>query len=292
MRNSMVSLNRFLLTLVAAFAVGSAAQAQVAAPIAPAQTTGAQVAPLQAPATPAAAPAAASDAGYIMGPDDVIEVDVLGQPEFKTRARVRADGTIALPFIGATQVRGETPISFATKVGATLRAGGYYANPIVNVEIASYASRYVVVLGEVGTPGLQPVDRAYRVSEIIARAGGMKPSSADHVIVRRENGEELKLPFQKLATGSDADDPVIGPGDKIFVPQVETFYIYGQVNAPGVYGIQEEMSLRKALARGGGLTQSGSDGRVKIFRDGKPLKAQLEMVIMPGDVIVVGERLF
>lgn len=246
-----------------------------------------------AQAAPESAPAAQSpDGSYIIGPGDIIEVSVLGQSDFNTRGRVRTDGTIALPYLGPTTVSGETPITLSSKLAEKLRAGGYYMKPVVNVEIAGYASRYVIVLGAVASPGLQSVDRAYRVSEVIARSGGMRETAADHVVLRRESGEEIKLPFVKLATGGDADDPYVNPGDKLFVPSAETFYIYGQINAPGVYGVANEMTLRKAIARGGGLSAAGSDKRVKLFRQGKELKASLDTPIMPDDVIVVGEKLF
>lgn len=246
-----------------------------------------------AQAAPESAPAAQSaDGSYIIGPGDIIEVSVLGQSDFNTRGRVRTDGTIALPYLGPTTVSGETPITLSSKLAEKLRAGGYYMKPVVNVEIAGYASRYVIVLGAVASPGLQSVDRAYRVSEVIARSGGMRETAADHVVLRRESGEEIKLPFVKLATGGDADDPYVNPGDKLFVPSAETFYIYGQINAPGVYGVANEMTLRKAIARGGGLSAAGSDKRVKLFRQGKELKATLDTPIMPDDVIVVGEKLF
>lgn len=246
-----------------------------------------------AQAAPESAPAAQSpDGSYIIGPGDIIEVSVLGQSDFNTRGRVRTDGTIALPYLGPTTVSGETPITLSSKLAEKLRAGGYYMKPVVNVEIAGYASRYVIVLGAVASPGLQSVDRAYRVSEVIARSGGMRETAADHVVLRRENGDEIKLPFVKLATGGDADDPYVNPGDKLFVPSAETFYIYGQINAPGVYGVANEMTLRKAIARGGGLSAAGSDKRVKLFRQGKELKATLDTPIMPDDVIVVGEKLF
>ncbi len=245
-----------------------------------------------ATAPAAMAQGAVTDTGYVLGPGDVIEVSVLGQPEFTTRGRVRADGTIVLPFIGSTTVAGDTSVSFAKRVGAALKAGGFYANPIPNVEIASYASRYVIVLGAVGTPGLQPVDRAYRVSEIIARAGGIRADGADFVSVRRTTGEELKLPFEKLATGADADDPFVAPGDKVYVPAAETYFIYGQINAPGVYPVKDNMTLRKAMARGGGLTALGTEKRLSVFRDGKKQVMALDEPIKPGDVIVVGERVF
>jgi len=253
------------------------------------------VAQSPAPATAAAAPKTASslDTGYKIGPDDVIEVDLLGQADFKTRARVKADGTMSFPFIGTINVQGETPVTLKRVIEGRLRAGGYYAQPIVNVEIASFASRYVIVMGEVGQGGLQPVDRAYRVSEIIARAGGIRETGADYVIITRAGKSDLKLSFDKLARGSEADDPFVEPGDKVFVPKAETYYIYGQVAAPGVYPIKEEMSLRKVIARSGGLTASGSEKRIKLFHDGQQLKkVDLERIIQGGDVVVVGERFF
>jgi polysaccharide export outer membrane protein len=231
-------------------------------------------------------------AGYILGPDDVIEVDVLGQPEFKTRAKIRTDGKIALPYIGDVTAQGLTVIQFNNMVAEKLRAGGYYAKPFLSTDIASFASRYVIVLGDIAQPGLQPVDREYRVSEVIARAGGMRETGADYVVVRRATGEELKLPFEKLASGGSEDDPYVQPGDKVFVPPAELFYIYGQVNAPGAYPLKGEMTLRRALARGGGLTANGSAKRIKIYHDGNEQKVNMDHVIQGGDVLVVGERVF
>lgn len=243
-------------------------------------------------AVPAFAQGAVTDTGYVLGPGDVVEVSVLGQAEFTTRGRVRADGTIVLPFVGSTQVSGDTSVSFAKKVGASLKAGGFYSTPIVNVEIASYASRYVIVLGAIAQPGLQPVDREYRVSEIIARAGGIRADGAEYVIVRRATGEELRLPFEKLATGANSDDPFVAPGDKVYVPAAETYFVYGQINAPGVYPVRDQMTIRKAIARGGGLTALGSEKKMTVFREGKKQRLGMEEIIKPGDVIVVGERTF
>jgi polysaccharide biosynthesis/export protein len=246
-----------------------------------------------APEAPKAEAAKADpNAGYILGPDDVIEVSVLGQPEFTTRARIRTDGSVVLPYVGSTAVAGETPITLAKRVSGVLKAGGYYSNPIVSVEIAGFASRYVTVLGAVAQPGLQPVDRPYRVSEIIARSGGIRADGAEFVVVRRDKGEEMKLPFEKLATGGNDDDPFVQPGDKIYVPEAETYYIYGQINAPGVYPIRNQLTLRKAIARGGGLGAAGSEKKISVYRDGKKTVLALDEAIKPGDVVVVGQRSF
>lgn len=268
-------------------ALTGAAVAQTTAPIAPpkpAAVAAAQEAPK--------ADANNANAGYVLGPDDVVEVSVLGQPEFTTRSRIRADGTIVLPYVGSTAVAGDTPVSLAKRIAGVLKAGGYYSNPIVSIEIAGFASRYVIVLGAVAQPGLQPVDRPYRVSEIVARAGGIRGDGADFVIVRREKGGELKLPFEKLATGDATDDPFVLPGDKVYVPPAETYYIYGQINSPGVYPLRDKLTLRKAIARSGGLGAAGSEKKISVYRDGKKTSLALDEPILPDDVVVVGQRSF
>lgn len=296
-------LRKFLL-LAAATSIAAPASAQI--PTRRLPTPAPAPVQQQAPAAPAQAQglpqpqstdamqgaAAVAPAGYRIGADDVVEVDVLGQSDFKTRARVRSDGTITLPYLGAVPVTGETSISLADKLAAQLRAGGYYAKPIVSVEIIGFVSNYIVVLGEVGAAGLQPIDRGYRVSEILARAGGLKPGAAEEIVLTHADGTAEHLDYEKLAAGGPKDDPVVRAGDKLFVPQAEKFYIYGQVNAPGVYPIRADMTLRRALAQGAGLTPSGSTSRVKVFRDGVEHKMKLDELLKPGDVVVVGERVF
>lgn len=275
-------------------AIGAAAPAQPPASLPPAAQ--AQIQAQTPSARPAAPPTqAAKDVveGYVLGADDVVEVTVLGQPEFTTRARVKANGTIQLPFIGEQRLAGETALSLAPKIAERLRSGGYYAKPVVNIEISSFASRYVTLLGAIAQPGLQPVDREYRLSEIIARAGGLRESGADFVTLTRADGDQKNYEFDKLASGGPDDDPMVRPGDKIFVPEADLFYIYGQVNAPGVYPLKGgPMTVRKAVARGGGFNASGSASRIKLFRNGEETKVKLDATLQAGDVLVVGERLF
>jgi polysaccharide export outer membrane protein len=273
-----------------------AASAQQPAPLGTPPVAGAaqsQAAP-PAPRPPAGQTQAEKDlaAGYVLGPDDVIEVTVLGQPEFTTRARVKANGTIQLPFIGEQKVEGETALTLAAKLSETLRAGGYYAKPVVNVEISSFASRYVTLLGAVGQTGLQPVDREYHLSEVIARAGGIRPDGADYVTLTRANGEQRDYDFEKLAAGGPEDDPLVHPGDKIYVPEADLYYIYGAISQPGQFPIKGEMTVRNVIARSGGVTPSGSVKRIKLFRNGQEQKVDLDMKVQAGDVFTVGERFF
>jgi polysaccharide export outer membrane protein len=243
-------------------------------------------------AAPAAAPAKSqADAEYVLGPEDVIEIEVVGQQD-KIHARVYTDGTIQMNLIGTINAGGKTTRQLGAELAAALKTGGYYSNPVVNVEVSSFASRYVTVLGAVGQPGLVPMNRPYRLSEIMARTGGVQERAADYLVVRPETGPEKRYNIDTLATGGADQDPFVQPGDKIFVPLAEVFYISGQIMQPGTYPLRSDMTLRQAIARGGGLSESGTDHGVIVTRAGKKIKLDVNDKVQANDVILVRERLF
>ena len=279
-----LQLRPLALGLLASAVFCTQALGQVASDVAP------QVSPLpqgeQGP--PVAGPATAE---YILGPEDVIEVEIVGQPD-KMRARVYTDGTVQLNLIGKISASGKTPRQLGDEIAAKLRQGGFYASPVVNVEVSNYASRYVTVLGAVGSPSLVPINRAYRLSEIVARVGGVRPDAADYLIIRSESGEERRYLIEEMSTGDESKDPFVSPGDKIFAPNAEIFYVSGQVNAPGPFAMKTGITVRQAIARAGGLTPSGSEKKVHVTRGGEKVKLSPDAPIKAGDVLVVGERLF
>jgi polysaccharide export outer membrane protein len=236
---------------------------------------------------------AQGDQNYIIGPGDTLEIDLRERTDFSTKAKVGTDGLIQLPYIGGIKAADLTTQQLSDSITKALIKGGFFAHPILSVEVTAYAARYVTVLGDVTNPGLVPIDRAYRVSEILARVGGVRDNGADYVVIRPAAGAERRLPIKALATGGLEDDPYVSPGDTIYSPTSELFYISGQVKAPGAYSIISDMTLRMAVGRGGGLTDIGSEHGIKITRGGKKVgKVDLDSKIEPGDVIVVGERLF
>ncbi|MGZ5921532.1 MAG: SLBB domain-containing protein [Rhizomicrobium sp.] len=259
---------------------------------------GAQTPPAIIPAKPGApvvapAPADIPAPTYILGSQDVIQVDALGRSDFSTKARIGADGTVQLPFLGAFPAADRTTVQLRDQIAAALQKGGFFAKPIIQVEIISFASRYVTVLGAVGSPGLVPVERPYRLSEILARVGGVRENGADYVILRSAKGPERTLQVKDLATGDESTDPYVQPGDKIFSPTAELFYVKGQVKAPGGYPLTTNMTLVMALARGGGITDLGSDSHIKIVRKNVTITPKdLNVKIEPNDVIDVGEGFF
>jgi polysaccharide export outer membrane protein len=233
-----------------------------------------------------------SDSAYVLGPDDVVEVEVLGQT-YKQRSKIGTDGNIQLPFVGPVPAANKTQLQLAADVKDALEKGGFFREPIMRVEVVSFASRYVTFLGAVRSPGLVPVDRPYRLSELIARVGGVVETGADFVTVTPERGASRNLSVKDSATGDPANDPVILPGTRLYVPLAEKIYVTGQVKAPGAFPYSSDMTIRQALARAGGLTDIGSERSIKVTHpDGHVDKPGVNAKVGPNDVINVGERLF
>src|ERR1700738_1809517 len=83
----------------------------------------------QKPATTASQPAAATDAEYKIGPQDVLRIDVWKEPEISRTAPVRPDGRISLPLINDVQAAGLTAAQLAAVISDGLRK--YITNPQV-----------------------------------------------------------------------------------------------------------------------------------------------------------------
>jgi len=249
------------------------------------------VAPATAQNSPPPSSLPASD-GYMLGVNDEIEVTIFGQGQNQVvRTRIKEDGTIILPFIGTTIARDRTARQLAEEVSAKLKSGGYFTKPTVNVDVTQYVSNSVTVFGQVGTPGVYPLDRAQTVAMVMARAGGSRGDGADYIIIRRRgDSAEHRIPLEALTGEWSAETPLTA-GDTLYVPVAPVIYISGQVSAPGSFTIRSGMTLRQVLARAGGATLAGSRRNISIFRDGKEIKrARLDDAVHPNDSIFVHER--
>ncbi|WP_126174578.1 SLBB domain-containing protein [Altericroceibacterium xinjiangense] len=256
-------------------------------------------APIQAAAAQAAAPMSVAGPmqpsdGYKLGANDEVEVTIYGpnqQQNQVVRTRIKEDGTITLPFLGTVQARDRTARQLSEHITDQLRSGGYFTKPSVNVDVTQYVSNVVTVFGQVGTPGIYPLDRPQTVGMAVARAGGGRPDGADYVVLhRRGDPAEHHISFADL-TGDWSTATVVQAGDTLYVPTAPIVFVYGQVNSPGSFTVRSGMTLRQVLARAGGPTLAGTQKNITIYRGDQELKkAELDSPIQPDDTIYIHER--
>ncbi|MFP5379745.1 MAG: polysaccharide biosynthesis/export family protein, partial [Vicinamibacteria bacterium] len=107
--------------------------------------------------------------------------------------------------------------------------------------------------------------------------------------------EVLRVNREDLQMGRLASNLVLQHGDTIFVPVVERFYITGHVRTPGTYVLQKGMTVQQAIAVAGGLSERGSNRRLKIRREIKgefeEISVRLTDLVLPGDTIIIAQRL-
>lgn len=93
------------------------------------------------------------------------------------------------------------------------------------------------------------------------------------------------------------DGYLVDPKVSVSIVQYRPFYINGQVKNPGSFAYQPGMTVRKAISLAGGLTERGSERRVRLLRDGEKGTKQeksvsLEDRVNPGDFLTVDESFF
>jgi polysaccharide export outer membrane protein len=240
-----------------------------------------------------ATPLRAQDGGYVLGPNDAIQVVVYGQPEFSVSTRIKADGTIVMPLIGAVKASGQTNIGLAKSITDALEKTGFLKSPIVNIEVVNFVSQSANIAGKVGSPGILPLDRPYHVLEALLRVGWVRDNAAPYVYLRRPGQAEMRLAVEDLVRGGPDKDLLLRPGDTVFVPDADVAYLLGAVSRPGPFAVLPNMTIRQALAAAGGVGPSGSSNKVGLVRDGaKEIDVDTSQIVQKNDIITVKERLF
>jgi polysaccharide biosynthesis/export protein len=238
---------------------------------------------------------------YLLGAGDSIRITVYNNNDLTTEARLAEDGSIAFPLLGRVKLAGLSKTAAEQHLSKSLVEGGFLRMAEVNLIVTEYRSQQVAVLGEVTKPGKYPITSATTVMDILAQAGGItdKGSSTIRLVQRDGSGAALErtIDLDQLVAAKDGTALAVRNGDVIFVAQQPVFYIYGEVQKPGAYPLQRDMTMRQAIATGGGLTLRGTERGLKVSRRNKSgaievRRVKLNEPLVAGDVVQVKESLF
>jgi polysaccharide biosynthesis/export protein len=169
---------------------------------------------------PAVTPAT-TDPAYVIGPEDVLDINVWKEPDMTRIVPVRPDGKITLPLINDVQAAGSTPQQLASTVTDKLRK--FLTEPQVSVIVTQINSQRVFVIGEVLRAGAFPLVPGTTVLQALANAGGFTTFANVKKIhvMRLVNGKQTELPFnyREVLKGDNPDQNIkLEPGDTVVVP--------------------------------------------------------------------------
>ena len=179
------------------------------------------------PATPVESVEYNAPAGFLLGPEDELEITVWKNQELSRVTTIRPDGLISMPLIGDIQAAGLTADALAQRI--TERLKQYFATtPAVSVSVKTINSYSVFVMGEVAKPGKYQLKSYITVLQAISTAGGFTVYAKRNKlqIVRvTENGDhtrrEVRIPlrYDDLVAGrGEPGNIVLHSGDTVLVP--------------------------------------------------------------------------
>jgi polysaccharide biosynthesis/export protein len=165
--------------------------------------------------------AATKDPNYVIGPQDVLDIDVWKEKELTRTVEVRPDGKISLPLLNDVQASGLTPMQLAANITDGLKK--FITDPQVTVIVTDIRSQRVYILGEVVRPGAYPLLPGMNVLQALSSAGGftMFANTKKIYVLRQQSGKQEKFLFnyKEAISGKRTDQNItLRAGDQIVVP--------------------------------------------------------------------------
>lgn len=162
---------------------------------------------------------------YRVGPNDLLDIEVLNLDNGKRTVRVNAAGFVTLPLIGSVTVAGLTQQQVESHIAA-LYGEKYLQNPQVSVFIREFTTERITIDGAVAKPGIYPLVGHMTLLRALALAGGFgQIANVNQVMLFRqgEKGQRQVATFdvEKIRAGKD-EDPAIRGDDLIVVQRDST----------------------------------------------------------------------
>jgi polysaccharide export outer membrane protein len=232
---------------------------------------------------------------YRLGPGDILDVRVFGQPDLNSTVEIDEDGNISsLPFIEdpiPAKCRNEKEVQKTI----TDAYSKYLLKPRVSVRILERRSRGpAVVFGAVRLPSRVAMNRRLRLHEILATAGGITQSASGTIDilhtepelcpeadqlpaipqVAANHAKDKESDIGRLETykitdlkgGSPENNPYIRSGDIVIVNEGQPVFVTGAVIQPRELVIKDQLTLARAIAMSGGTQKLAKTSEVHVYR--------------------------
>ncbi len=222
---------------------------------------------------------------YILGSEDLIEIDVFQVDELKRTVRVSSSGFINLPLTGKIKVSGLTVPELEEEISTRLQR--YLQEPVVSVFIKEYRSQRITVLGAVKSPQVYMVTRQKFLLDMLSMAGGLTEGAGDICYVRRGSETIIVNINELLIEGNAKLNIPVFSGDIIHVSRGGVVFVNGAVNGPGSFVMKGTVTLTQAIAMAKGFRYEAKRDRLRLYRNAG--KSTMEIIDVDYDAILAEE---
>ena len=186
-------------------------------------------------------------------------------------------------------------VSLATACGtaATIPGSSTEASNVLQTDTVEDADPDGYILGRGDLIGIQVFDEPdLTLDARVSSSGNINYSYLGDVRVSGKTPLELENHISGLLENGF----LVNPSVNVSVIEFRPFFIGGEVRSPGSYPFQPGLTLDKAIALAGGLTDRASTRRMFVVKQGgdasDPQKVSLGAAIEPGDTISIREGFF
>jgi len=205
-----------------------------------------------------------------IGIGDLLQITMFGTQDFNSDFRVSPSGDISVPPLGMVHVAGLSTSEAERSIEDQLREGGFYREPRISVFQKEYATQGVSILGEVKNPGVYPLLADRHLLDLLSQAGGLTPNASKTISVTHVGASTPSVvTLSKDPELAATSNPAILPGDTVVVATAGVVYVIGDVNKPGGFVINDNLTVLQALALAGGNTPMAALDKAQVVRQVK-----------------------
>jgi polysaccharide biosynthesis/export protein len=214
-----------------------------------------------------ASSAAPVPGSYIVGPGDLLEVQLYGAQNLVFSLPVARDGTVSFPELGPISVAGQRFENVKQQIES--QVARQMIGVQASVSMGPVRGIQIFVVGEARTPGSYTVSGLATITSALYAAGGVTPIGSLRNIQLKRRGAlvgTLDL-YDVLLNGNTAGDVRLLDGDAIYIPPVgATVAVDGAVRRPAIYEVRTPQDIKSMVALAGGPTPDADTSKVILTR--------------------------
>jgi protein involved in polysaccharide export with SLBB domain len=204
---------------------------------------------------------------YVIGPGDELQISIWGQVEANLRVIVDRSGQIYVPHVGDVSVAGVHYGELETYLKN--QVARIFKNFNLTASMGRLHTIRVFVVGEARYPGTYTISALSSLVNAIFSCGGPSPHGSLRNIQVRRDGKtitDFDL-YDLLIRGDKSKDVQLQSGDVLYIPPVGPLVaISGSVNAPAIYEIKENSTLKDVIDIAGDLSTVADTNKITIDR--------------------------
>ncbi len=215
----------------------------------------------------------ATPVGYVIGPNDEININIFGYQEAKYNLKVSPEGDINIPYVGVMYVAGLTIEQATERIKSRLSSSGYSNIKTgltkVSVTVGRIRSIKVTVLGEVKSPGTYTLPSLATAFNALYLSGGPNDIGSMRNIEIIRNGKIIDhLDIYEFLVKADQKGNInLHDQDVIRIPAYKVrVSLDGQVKRTGLFEIKPGETIQDLLQFAGGFTDSAYTAGITAYQ--------------------------